>query len=124
MGAKTPAEIDDLLGKALADGDGAAALALYEPGATFVNEGSAITGTDAIRAVLDGFAALRPRVAMNVVAVSKIGDVAVLYNDWSGKGSTPAGEAVELAGRAIEVVRKQPDGTWKYIFDDPNGRGR
>jgi ketosteroid isomerase-like protein len=25
-----------------------------------------------------------------------------------------------LSGRAIEVARRQPDGTWLYVVDDPN----
>jgi hypothetical protein len=34
-----------------------------------------------------------------------------------------SGETVEHHSRAIEVVRRQPDGTWKLIVGDPNGRG-
>ena len=29
----------------------------------------------------------------------------------------------DVHGRAIEIVRRQPDGTWKLIVGDPHGRG-
>jgi len=32
-----------------------------------------------------------------------------------------AGNEVSFAGITAEVVRKQADGTWKYIIDDPWG---
>jgi hypothetical protein len=39
------------------------------------------------------------------------GDVAQLYTDGHG---TAAG---------VEVLRRQPDGTWLLVRGDPNGRG-
>ena len=44
-------------------------------------------------------------------------DLAVLYNDW-----TITASGLSLSGKAIEVVRRQPDGTWKFVIDDPFGR--
>jgi hypothetical protein len=30
---------------------------------------------------------------------------------------------VAIRSKAIELLRRQPDGTWKLIVGDPNGRG-
>jgi ketosteroid isomerase-like protein len=29
------------------------------------------------------------------------------------------GSAVDLGGNTTEVVRRQADGTWRYVIDDP-----
>jgi hypothetical protein len=29
--------------------------------------------------------------------------------------------ALEMAGRTADVVRRQPDGTWLFVIDDPYG---
>jgi ketosteroid isomerase-like protein len=39
----------------------------------------------------------------------------------SAKG--PDGTLVERSGRAIEVVRWQADGAWRFAIDDPYARG-
>jgi len=46
------------------------------------------------------------------------GDTALLYTDWHG---TMAGG--EEHSRAVEVLRRQTDGTWLLVVGDPNGRG-
>jgi ketosteroid isomerase-like protein len=32
----------------------------------------------------------------------------------------PAGKEVTMKGQSMEVVRRQPDGTWRFIIDNPN----
>ena len=45
------------------------------------------------------------------------GDIAVLCADYQ---LHHAGKLV-FEGSAVEVARRQPDGTWPYIIDHPNG---
>ena len=47
----------------------------------------------------------------------------VADNDWTETGVGEDGTPFERNGKAIEVVRRQADGSWKYLFDDPYGRG-
>ncbi len=49
------------------------------------------------------------------------GDIALLNSPWTQVGTDPEGNEVSFAGITAEVVRKQADGTWKYIIDDPWG---
>jgi uncharacterized protein (TIGR02246 family) len=123
-GAQTPEECDQLLNEYLAAGDLDSIVALYEAGATFVTQDRAVkVGRDAIRQAFTEFAAARPRLRADVVMTLRNGDnLAVLYNDWSMSIRTPDGETREMTGKAIEVVCRQGDGTWKFAVDDPFAR--
>lgn len=124
MPAQKPEECDLLLIEALHAGDLDAAVALYEPDATFVlQSGEVITGRQAIREVMKEFLALKPRFSMDVQAVQN-GDLALLRSRWSLSGTGADGQPVTLSGRSIEVVRRQADGTWLFVIDDPNGVSR
>jgi len=125
MAALSPEDCDRLFAEHINAGDVDGVAKLYEPRASLVQQdGSAATGTAAIRDALAGFAALRPRLSMNVTRVVRAGDdLAVLYNDWSLRGTGPDGQPLEMTGRAIEVVRRQRDGTWRFAVDDPFARG-
>ena len=120
MPAHKPDEADLLIIEALNAGDVEAALAFYEPGATFVPElGKAATGTSAIREVLNGFLALKPRLTIEVPQVIESGDLALLCSRWTLKGTGPDGNPVDMAGQGAEVVRRQADGTWRFVIDNP-----
>lgn len=123
-GARNPEDCDHLLNEYLAAGDLDAIVELYEPGATFVTQDRSVkVGRDAIREAFADFAAAKPRLRSNIVLALRNGDnLAVLYNDWSMSVNTPDGRSREMTGRAIEVVCRQGDGTWKFAVDDPFAR--
>jgi len=122
MSARRPEECDTLLFEALGRKDLEAAVSLYEPNATFVlGAGKTVTGHAAIREVLRGWLELEDaRFTMGPTAfISADGDLAMLRGSWSATGKGPDGEAVTLAGKDVEVVRRQPDGTWLFVIDHP-----
>jgi len=125
MAARTPEDLSRLFKERMALGDVDGVVALYEPGAVLVSpEGVATTGPTAIRDALAGLAAMRPRFTMTVTrTVRTADDLAVAYNDWQLAAVDPEGKPVAMAGRAVEVSRRQPDGTWLYAIDDPFARG-
>jgi uncharacterized protein (TIGR02246 family) len=124
MPAKNPADCDRLFGDYVGAGDLDSLLSLYEKGATFIrNNRSVHTGLDKIREILSGMAQRQPKISMNVFKVVEAGDdLAVLYNDWTITTKSTDGRHVETTHKAIEVVRRQPDGTWLIVFDDPFAR--
>ncbi len=124
MPANTPADCDHQVIAAINAGDIETALSLYESGATFVGEpGKPATGTDAIREVLGGFLAMKPHLTIEVPIVVESGDTALLHSHWTLKGTGPDGAPVEMDMQGTEVVRKQADGTWKFIIDNPFSAG-
>ncbi|HEX7787038.1 MAG TPA: SgcJ/EcaC family oxidoreductase [Methylomirabilota bacterium] len=119
-----PEACDRLFGEHVNAGDLEALLALYEPGCTMVRrDGSLARGHAEIREVLQRLLEMHPRMTTEIVKVVAAGDLAMVYNDWRMSGKRADGQPIEAAGRAIEVVRRQPDGTWRFIVDDPYARG-
>jgi uncharacterized protein (TIGR02246 family) len=124
MGAKTPEDLDRMFAEAVAAGDAGAIAALYEPGGALVGpDGVPVIGQALIRDAIGPMAEAKPKVTMNVTKSLIAGDIAVLYNDWSARMAGPDGNAVDMAGKAIEVCRRQSDGSWLFVIDDPTARG-
>ena len=124
MAAKTPEDVDYLFEKHVNAGDLDGVLALYEPGATLVLPEGDLTGTAAFHDSTKQMLAARLQLQMKVTKVVRVGeDLAVLYNDWTGSMIGEDGQPMAMAGKAIEVVRRQADGTWRFIVDDPWARG-
>ena len=123
MPARKPEECDTLLIEAANRGDLEAAVALYEPNASFVLEsGEVVTGLAAVREVMQGFLALKPRFTIEVKAVqSGDGSLALTRAKWSMTGTGPDGKPVTMSGNSTEVVRRQSDGTWRFVIDNPRG---
>jgi ketosteroid isomerase-like protein len=40
---------------------------------------------------------------------------------WSFNGTGPDGEPVQLAANNADVLRRQPDGSWRFVIDNPWG---
>ena len=122
--ARTAEDCDHLLGKFLALGDLDAIVGLYEPTACFVNDTrEKAVGHDAIRASFRDFAAAKPKLTAKIVLSAPNGDdLVLLYNDWTLEMTGPDGKPLTVTGKAIEAVRRQPDGTWRFAIDDPFAR--
>jgi hypothetical protein len=56
--------------------------------------------------------------------VLEVDDVALVVGVWSFDGTGPDGEPVRLEARNADVLRRQPDGTWRFVIDKPWGVDR
>jgi ketosteroid isomerase-like protein len=45
--------------------------------------------------------------------------LAVLHGGWVVEPATGMGAELATRGLSTEVVRKQPDGTWLFVIDNP-----
>jgi ketosteroid isomerase-like protein len=123
--ANTPEDTSRLIGEAITSGDMDAALSLYEPDATFAmpkgfGEGS-VTGHDGLRQAFNGFLAMSPELTVNAEKSLLSGDTALVIGNWTLKARDAEGNDIETGGRYADVVRRQPDGTWLFVIDNPNG---
>lgn len=101
-------------------GDLEGLVALYEPVAVFESQpGVVVEGREAIRQALGDLLALRPAMVANTVQVLQAGDVALVVNEWTMRGTAPDGGEVRQGGRSADVVRRQADGSWLVLVDKP-----
>ena len=109
----------------LEDGDVDGILSLYEPEARMLSppRGELVEGHANIRQVVAGLIRSRAQLRCHVVKCVTTGDLAVLYTDFDGSLTDASGKLREVHQHAIEVLRRQPDGTWKLVFGDPVARG-
>lgn len=123
MSATEPEQIHRLFEQAFNAGDLEGLMALYEPEATLVPQPGAVAeGSPAIRESLRWFLDRRGRITLDTKLVLRVGDLAYLSNRWSLTGGTmPDGSPAELGATTAEVVRQQPDGTWRLVIDNAWG---
>jgi ketosteroid isomerase-like protein len=103
--------------RAMNSGDVDAVLSLYTEDAVSVWDPEKPTsGAEHAQAVKE-FMAKRPVMRAELKESYVTGDTALLVVDWSFdiEGEEP------LAGTGLDVLRKGPDGKWRYAIDNPYG---
>lgn len=124
MRATSPEQVIELFATALNSGNVDAAIALYEPEATFAPQpGEEVRGVREIRGALEQFAALEPRLRGEITKVLTAGGVALVQNRWQLEGTQTDGSPVDMRGHSADVVRRASDGSWRILIDDPWGGG-
>ncbi|CAM3303875.1 DUF4440 domain-containing protein [Kibdelosporangium persicum] len=123
--ATDPAGHTEVFVQAFNSGDIERVRQLFDPKAVFVPEpGKPVTGEEIIsrtKEFLDGGLPL----SATTRHVYDTGDgIALLIVDWVIEGTTPDGEHVRTVGTGTDVVRRGPDGKWRYLVDSPFGTAR
>jgi ketosteroid isomerase-like protein len=99
-------------------------MTMYEADAVLVPgpDAAPIQGHDAIEAALQWFLDLRGQLHFTPRHWLVQGDLAMGSVAFTMEGGRdPDGNPVPLTGTTAEVVRRQADGTWKYVIDHPFG---
>ena len=58
---------------------------------------------------------------IEVTRVLEVDDLALVIGVWSFDGTGPDGGPVHLEARNADVLRRQEDGTWRFVIDNPWG---
>ena len=104
-------------------GDIEGVMASYEEQATVVFEpGKPVSDRTALRQGFTQFFALQPRFTYSGHEVFVAGDTAMHIAPWTMQGTTPDGTAIEQSGLSVAVLRRQADGRWLMVLDDPHGQ--
>jgi enoyl-CoA hydratase len=120
MSAHDPEDLHRLFAEHANAGQLEGLLSLYEEGATLIGpDGAHAEGGTAIRERLEGLLAMAPRITPISNRALVVGDIALMSNrcrmtfgqDGDGHGGFECS--------ATEVARRQPDGSWRYVIDDP-----
>jgi ketosteroid isomerase-like protein len=120
--ARRPEEVLELVSLALSDGDLAAALAQYEPGAPlrpWARDAARDEARDEAHVgdVLADLMELRLPLSARVRAVLPAPGLALVLGERRMTGPGPGGQPIQLSGLGSTVVRQQPDGTWRIVAD-------
>ena len=103
-------------------GDIGSLINMYEIDACFVSqEGEIIKGTENIRQTLQSFINMNGKIQSKVDAVIETSDIALVNTEWSFNGTGPDGKAVTITGKATDALRRQSDGNWHILIDNPWG---
>ena len=112
MGARRPDELCQLFATHARAGDIDGIMSLYEPGAVSPDDaGNNRTGAG-LRASMKPWVDTKPDLVCDPRKVIQAGDLALVHVYSHVRGS-------DAIGHAVEVTRRQPDGSWLYVIDDP-----
>jgi ketosteroid isomerase-like protein len=108
--AKQPEELSRLIVERLNAGDVDGLVALYEPDAVLaLSDGQVATGAEEIRKAYERLVASRPTFAPGAQRPTlRSGDLALTSSRLANGVVT------------VEVARRQPDGTWLWVLDQPD----
>jgi uncharacterized protein (TIGR02246 family) len=124
MPARTPEEIHALLAAALNAADLQAFADLHEDDASVIvpPDGRHVSGKDAIREATRPIFELRPRAEIEVLGKLEADGLALTHARVSvvAEGGD---EPLRIAGRGTVVSRRQPDGRWLIVLDNPMSLG-
>jgi ketosteroid isomerase-like protein len=94
--------------------------AYYADGAVLAaSPGDAASGSSlraALQSYLDTKGKMRATTRHKLVA----GDTALLVIDWVIDARDAAGEPLQVKGTSTDVVRRQADGMWRCVIDNPH----
>ena len=121
MSARTPTEIHALFKEAFNCGDIEALVALYEPNAVLIYRNQLVVGQELIRAAYRSMASRQGRMEVQTRSVIESPDgLAVLHAAWKLDWPSADGGTRTASGVSTEVVRRQPDGAWLFVIDEPS----
>ena len=114
MAAKSPEETCNLFRRYMSQGDIEGLLSIYDPEAVFLNRaGEVQQGRECLKPELAPMAAAKTALDFKIRQVVQTGGIALMHTEWTMYA--PAERKV----CAIELARRQPDGTWCWLIGDP-----
>lgn len=117
-----PEEMNEYFAKAYNSGEVDNLNNLFETNAKVVRKnGEVITGINKINAEHLNLLKLGGKMTSNNKYCVEIENIALLRADWKIETHNESGEILEIKGSSTEIVRKQKDGSWLYIVDNPFG---
>ena len=116
-------DVIDRMTSALQDKDIEGIMSTYETNAIIVFEPEKpVSDPAAQRQMFNQMTAMNPRYESTGQEVFVNGDIAVHFTPWSMTGMAPDGTEIKQSGLSVAVLRRQPDGNWLMIFDNPHGQ--
>ena len=121
-GKLTPEEVLNSVTEGINAGDLDSLMTLYEPLACFASQPGQLTKSqDGIRESLRNFIGMKGKLDLKVKRVLQANDLTLLITEWTINGTEPDGKPINLTGRGTVVLRRQSDGVWLIVIENPWG---
>ena len=122
MPTATPEQVLETIVTGINSGDLDSLMPLYESEAAFAAQpGELAHGPAGIGEALTGFISMNGELDLRVTRVLEVDDLALVVGVWSFDGTGPDGEPVHLEAKNADVLRRQKDGSWRVVIDNPWG---
>ncbi|WP_164914246.1 YybH family protein [Aquimarina sediminis] len=102
--------------------DIAEVMASYEPNAQVIFEPKTpITDSTVLKEMFQQAFAINPRFSYSGHEVFVNDRIATHFAPWTMTGMAPDGTEIKQSGLSVAMLRKQDNGEWLIIFDNPHG---
>lgn len=118
MPAKNPEEICRLFQQYMAAGDLDSVLSVYDPEAVFLNQSGEVKKGEGLKEELARSAEAKAQFDFVIKQIIQADNIALMHTEWKVSAPQP------MSVYAIEVARRQPDGTWRWLIGDPFTAGK
>jgi ketosteroid isomerase-like protein len=118
----TPKEVLNSVVEGINTGDLNSLMMLYETDAYFASQpGQLAKNPEDIRQSLRSFIDLKGKLDLKVKRILQASDLALVISEWSFSGTGSDGNPVNMTAKSADVLRQQPDGSWRFVIDNPWG---
>ena len=115
---RTAHEVHSALAAAFNTGNLETVLKIYDTGGIIVAQpGQPVSGKEKFTSAVKDIMAVKGTMEIRTVYCLQTGDVAVGRSEWSIR----EGDNVKVSAKGIELMKQQPDGTWKVVVDHAFG---
>lgn len=98
-------------------------MACYEPQAVVVFEPEQpVSNPNLLREMFTGMSMVNPVFSYSGHEVFVAGDIATHIAPWDMTGTAPDGTEIKQSGLSVAILRKQEDGGWLMVIDNPHGQ--
>lgn len=119
MDSNRPEDVSKQLFALLDRGDLDAVIGLYEADAVFADLDGSYVGSSEIRIAHERFRDSGLKVSLNESVTFQADDLALVHRAWT----VSDGDGFSAEGSSAEVLRRQSDGSWKFVIDNSDGPG-
>ena len=106
------------LAAAFNTGDVATVLSMYDYDGIIVPEpGKPVSGKAKFEEAIKAILSIKGRMEIKTVYCLQAGDVAIGRSEWN----ITDGTEVKVSAKGIELMKQQPDGSWKIVIDHAFG---
>jgi len=115
---KRAADAHAALAAAFNTGNATTVMNMYDAGGIIVPEpGKPVSGREKFEEAIKAILAIKGKMEIKTVYCLQAGDIAVGRSEWN----ITDGDEVKISAKGIEVMKQQPDGTWKIVIDHAFG---